>query len=77
MLKKKTKTRNHLHVADLDLLKFILCHCGHFYRGLDLFSITLLFTEFTEFINKLVFYIQGFSIAQQDRKEVLGSGTRV
>ena len=39
------------------LIKFILCHCGHYYSYLDLFSITLLFTEL---INKLVFYIQGF-----------------
>lgn len=45
------------------------CHCDHFYSCLDVFSITLPFTEFTEFINKLVFYTQGSSVAQQDRNE--------
>lgn len=33
------------------------------------FSITLLFIEFTEFINKLVFYIQWLSVEQQNRKD--------
>lgn len=67
-LKEELRKGNHLYVVNLDLSQFISCHCGHFYSCLDSFSITLLFTEFTEFINILVFHIQGFSVAQQIEK---------